>query len=76
MNTHHAIIAGSAARPVSLDIPVLAYPGLRQGRPVEKSSGIRSAGQYCRPIDPVRTVPSVTAHRENRGLFAVHGMRP
>jgi hypothetical protein len=76
MNTHHAIIAGPAAGPIPPETPARAYPGLWQGRPVEQFSGIRSSGQFCRPMEPVRTVPSVTAHRVNRGRFAVHGMRP
>ena len=76
MNTHHAIIAGPAAGPASPETPARAYPDLWEGRPVEQSSGIRSSGQFCRPMEPIRTVPSVTAHRVNRGHSAVHGMRP
>ncbi|MGD0079839.1 MAG: hypothetical protein ABSB80_04215 [Methanoregula sp.] len=75
MNTHHANIAGPAAGPDVPGTPARAYPGIRLGRPVERFSGIRSSGQYCRSMELAGTGPHVTALRITRGRSAVDGMR-
>jgi hypothetical protein len=75
MNTYHAIIAGPRAEPAETGPSARAYPGLPSGRSVERSSGIRGAGQYCRRPEPTKD-PHMTAIRVTRGMMAVHGMRP
>jgi len=75
MNTYHAIIAGPRAEAdVTGSLP-RAYRGLRSGRPVDRSSGIRGAGQYCSP-GPTMQDPPMTATRSTRGMMAVRGMCP
>jgi len=75
MNTYHAIIAGPRAKADATGSSARACPGLPPGRPVERSSGIRGAGQYCSP-GLTRIDPHMTASRASRGMMAVCGMCP
>lgn len=76
MNTYHANIAKPAADPDAPGTVVRAYPGIKPERPVERFSGIRSSGQYCRPTELIWTGPPVIALYLTHGRSAVHGMCP
>ncbi|MFA5237970.1 MAG: hypothetical protein WC362_08975 [Methanoregula sp.] len=76
MNTHHANIARPAAGPDAPGTAARASAGILPGGPVERSSGIRGSGQYCRPMGPTRTGSPVTAPRVTCGRSAVLGMCP
>jgi len=76
MNTHYANIAVPTADPDAPGTAVRACPGIRLVRHVEWFSGIRSSGQYCRPMNQIRTELSLTAFRMSRGRSPVLGMCP
>ena len=76
MNTHHANIAGLFAGPDAPGTAARVSAGILPGRPVAWSSGIRSSGQYCRPMGLTERDPPVTAIRPTRGMMAVLGMCP
>jgi hypothetical protein len=75
MNTYATIIAGTRAAPVISGTAARACAGNSRHVPDPISSGIRGAGQYCRPV-PKRTDPNMTALRMTRGTMAVRGMCP
>jgi hypothetical protein len=76
MNTHHANIAGPTAGPDAPGTAARASPGILPGRPVVWSGGIRSSGQYCRPMGLTNRDPPVTAICPTRKMMAVPGMCP
>ncbi|MEI7649916.1 MAG: hypothetical protein WCJ47_09460 [Methanomicrobiales archaeon] len=76
MNTHQANIAIPAADPDATGTAARAIFGILPVSPVERFSGIRSYGQYCRQSELTRTGTPVTASRIIRRRTAVHGMCP
>jgi hypothetical protein len=76
MNTIHTMISGLKGVPDGSGNPARAYPVLQPGNPLERFSGIRSAGQYCCCLVLTGTSQLMTAVRNNPRNPAVCGMCP
>jgi hypothetical protein len=76
MNTHYGDIARPAADQDATVTSARVCSGSLPEVTVERFSGIRSSGQYCRPVEQTRTDSPATACRIIRRHAAVHGMCP
>lgn len=74
MNTHYGDIARPAADPDATGTAARVFSGTRPEVTVERFSGIRSSGQYCRPRELTRTDSPAKALRIIRRRAAVQGM--